>query len=550
MPSIFAQIIQISSRIQSILLAIMFACIGHSMLLVLLPIRMQSVGISASIIGATMACYSIGFLMGSAWGIKIIERAGHNRSYAASASVMIIAVNMHTFTDSVYIVFLLRVLVGIAMSIIYLTLESWLNATSERQSRGTIFSLYQFFIALGFVLAPFVSFIFDINDLRSYTLISCTIALSMIPLVLTRFPSPQVPEAQDRLPIIEMLRDTPSGAVMIFFSGIFIASLSNLLSLFAVSLEYTNQQIALLVAVATGSSLVFQIPIGKLTDIFDERPILFWICICSVITSFVIISSVLAQLNWLIISLATAVLGGLISCIYPVSVKFIFNQIDSDKAVSAMSSLLILSSMGLMLGPVIGSIFMDIFGPIGLFYCIGFIMIIASFFMAFRVIVSKKPTEDTEKIPYVISYDMLHPLNTNLDPRSDFYVTKIRNRTVHSLASSIGISPAKSQKLIMEHMQYLKGFTPEEILEALVMLKPRLAKPIIRAMLAIYPEKPIEFTNSLKDLISMRKQMINNLLLQGLTYKANQETKKNIQELFVEYVASVEDSEKSEAMNS
>ena len=533
--SFLAQLLQFSARIQALLVGVMLACIASGVLFVLLPLKMQSSGNSAVVIGSVMAGYSIGFLFGSHWGSNIIAGIGHNRSYAASAGFIVIAANLHSFVDSVYVEIVLRFTVGFAMVMIYLTLESWLNATSERQSRGTIFALYQFFVSLGFLLSPFIAYWFDYSDFRAYGMVSMIIALSMIPIVMTRFPSPEIGEVQERLPMIEMLRDTPSGAVMTFFSGLVMSALLNLLSLYANWLQFDANTAALLLAITTGSSLVFQIPVGKLADYVDERKIMLGLCLVGIVAVSLIILSTWLDLGALLTFLGLFVLGGCTFCFYPLSMKFIFNQMDSDKAVPAMSTLLLINSFGLILGPIIGSFFMNWLSPIGLMYYLLMMMLCGALFMSIRVARASTADEDAETIPYMISFEMLKPMNSNLDPRSEFFVTKIRNKTIRALASSIGVSPAKSHQLISEHLQYLEGFSAEEILSSLVMLKPRLAKAIIRAMLLLHPDKVLDFTHALGDLISMRKNLINKLLRAGLCHRADETTIEQINELFDYY---------------
>jgi MFS family permease len=529
------RLLGMTQQIKNILLAILFASIGNNVLFVILPINLEVNGVSTALIGWVMAGYSLGIFLGSQYGHIMLSQVGHIRSYAAVGAVMSTTVGLHVFVESEWAMLFMRIVVGMTMAIIYLTLESWLNATSESHSRGTIYSLYQFSYSVGLLVAPFVATIFEPGDFRAFSLVTLFISLSLVPLVMTHFKTPQLTGNQAKLPIIEMLRDTPSAAVMSVLAGLCISALISLLALFGSWLELDKLQLAILISCAVGSSIFFQVPIGWLSDKFDARSLLLILCVVSLVSSLIILWAIYDNLPWWTIAVAVAVLGGCFFCIYPLCVKFVFDQMDTEKTLSAMSTLLIIFSFGSVLGPIIGSLFMELIAPWGLFLFFVVIMIGAIFFMIHRVLRSSSLEYDEERVPYVITIKMLRPMSVNLDPRTDYLMTKMDNTTVKTLANTIAISPSKTQSLIESYLIYLEGFTPEELLEALILLKPRLSKPIIRAMLLINPGKELDFTNALRDLISLNKSNINRLLLTGLTHKAEESLKQEIEELFTQF---------------
>lgn len=523
-------------RIKNILIAILLASIGNNILFIILPINLLNNGITTAVIGWVMAGYSLGIFLGSQYGHIMLSQVGHIRSYAAVGAVLSMIASLHIFVDYEWVLLLMRVVVGICMAIIYITLESWLNATSESHSRGTIYSLYQFSYGMGLLLAPFIAIIFEPGDLKAFALVTLFVSLSLVPLVMTHFKTPQISGNQEKLPIIEMLRDTPSGAIMSIIAGACISALTSLLTLVGDWLALDNQQLALLIAASVGTSVLLQVPIGKLADTFDARYLMLWLSIISALSSFLVLSVIYLKMSWLWIVLGSSVLGSCFLCLYPLSIKFVFNQMDTDKSLPAMSTLLILFSIGSVLGPIIASLFMDYIAPWGLFVFFFIMMVLASLFMVYRVIRSSSPEHDEESVPYMITLKMLRPMSVNLDPRTDYLMTKMDNTTIKTLANTIAISPAKTQTLIESYLPYLEGFSAEELLESLVLLKPRLSMSIIRAMRNIYPNKEIDFVHALSDLISLGKSNINQLLFRGLTHKTDDEFQAHIKALFDEFL--------------
>lgn len=523
-------------RIKNILIAILFASIGNNILFIILPINLAMNGISTSVIGWVMAGYSLGIFIGGQYGHIMLSQVGHIRSYAAVGAAISMVASLHIFIDYEWMILFMRVAVGIAMAIIYLTLESWLNATSESQSRGTIYSLYQFSYGIGLLVAPFMATIFDPGDLRAFSLVTLFVSFSLVPLVLTHFKTPKIVGNQEKLPIIEMLRDTPSAAFMVVIGGACVSSLTALLALFGNWMQLDSNQLAILMAASVGSSVLLQVPIGKLADKFDARYLLLVLSLTAALSAFVIIWGVHIGMHWQWITLTTAVLGSCFFCMYPLCVKFVFNQMDAEKSIPAMSTLLLLFSFGAVIGPIVASLFMQYIAPWGLFIFFFVAMLIASVFMIYRLIRSRTPEHDEESVPYIITVNLLRPTSANLDPRIDYLITQMDNTTIKTLANAIAISPAKIQTLIESYLQYLEGFSAEELLEALVLHKPRLSKHIIRAMRNIYPNKEIDFTYALSDLIVLNKSNLNRLLLTGLCHQTNDQLRQQIESLFAEFM--------------
>ena len=522
------------SRIQSILIAILFASLAHNTLVIILPLIMKLNGVSIGTIGWVMASYSAGFLVGSLYGYKIISRVGHIRSYTTVATIIALVAILHIFFNAIWFNGLMRFLVGVSMAIVYITLESWINVIGDRSSRGTIFAMYQLFFAMGILCAPMFALFYDPWDTRAFSMIALLLNVSIIPLLMSRYLSPEVEKNQAHLPIIEMLRDTPSGAIMSIVSGLSLSALYTLMSLFVLWLGVEDIQFIILLATATGGSIFFQVPVGRLADKFDERRVILGLVIIAFVTAIIAYSFTLRESPWTYYLVVMFIMGGSLSCIYPVSVKFIFNQIDNEKAVAAMSSLLLLNSFGLIVGPIIASTFMEWFNPSGLLiYFIG-LMGLSIPFMIYRVIVSRNFANDEESIPYTIPYPILQPGITQ-DPFSESKLNKIRSVSIDALGSLIAFSPSKTHQHIEKHMALFNGYRSEEIVETLVLLKPRLTKPIIRAMLILYPDQAINFTRALGNLIALKKSGINRLVFEGLTHKADPETYEAIEQLFEEY---------------
>lgn len=92
----FANIISIWSLFTGIALV----TIGNGLQGTLLGVRGALEGFSTGNIGAIMSCYYGGFLLGSLYAPKLVQKAGHVRIFAAFASVASVTILGHSITQA------------------------------------------------------------------------------------------------------------------------------------------------------------------------------------------------------------------------------------------------------------------------------------------------------------------------------------------------------------------------------------------------------------------------------------------------------------------
>ncbi|EQD61890.1 major facilitator transporter, partial [mine drainage metagenome] len=96
-------------------------------------------GFSAPVTGIVMSCYYLGYLFGTAAAPHLVRRVGHIRVFAAmaaiaSAVILVQGIFVHPLSWA-----LLRGISGLSFAAIYVVVESWLNNTSTRATRGRLF---------------------------------------------------------------------------------------------------------------------------------------------------------------------------------------------------------------------------------------------------------------------------------------------------------------------------------------------------------------------------------------------------------------------------
>ena len=109
----------------------------------------------------------------------------------------------------------------------------------------------------------------------------------------------------------------------------------------------------MLVAVLGG--LAFQVPVGWLSDRFDRRLVL-----AALGLGFTGLAVILVHLprSLPVVLPPAALLGGFMSTLYPVCVSHAHDRMPADRVVAVSGRLILLSGLGSVVGPLIGSIMM------------------------------------------------------------------------------------------------------------------------------------------------------------------------------------------------
>jgi MFS family permease len=113
-----------------------------------------------------------------------------------------------------------------------------------------------------------------------------------------------------------------------------------------------REMIALFMLVAVLGGPAFQVPVGWLSDCFDRRLILAVLSL-----GFAGLAVILVHLprSLPVVLPPAALLGGLMSTLYPVCVSHAHDRMPADPVVAVSGSLILLSGLGSVSGPLVGA---------------------------------------------------------------------------------------------------------------------------------------------------------------------------------------------------
>ncbi|HET6619038.1 MAG TPA: MFS transporter [Dongiaceae bacterium] len=406
----------------SLLLGAGLMAFGVGLIGLLLPIRMGIEGVAPQIAGYVMSAYYAGFVGGGLMGQRIIGRVGHIRAFAAFAAILTAAIMVHALVFNVPLWGLMRAIVGFCMAGLYAVIESWLNVRSSNELRGRVLSMYTLTIYISSGVGQLAVNLDQQAGLELFTLGALLTSLSLVPVVLTRVAGPELGNIKT-MSLAGLYRASPLGTVATAGAGLMSGSLYALGAVYGTEIGLTVFENSIFMGAPIIGGFLLQWPIGRMSDKFDRRTVLFGVLMATVGAAVLLGAFSMAKGSFILLATANLLLGGFLATIYPTAVAHAFDYIDRSRMVAANSGMLLAWAVGATAGPLVASSVMGPAGPSGLFVFIASIAVILAVYTRWRMSRrAAKPAEEQSKfVPVPSTSAIAGALDPRADPLPEFY---------------------------------------------------------------------------------------------------------------------------------
>ena len=238
-----------------------------------ISLRVAIENFDATMAGLVLSSYFAGFTLGALRCGRIIERIGHIRAYAAFCGLVVAATAAMPLWAGPLAWLILRAVIGFGCSGIFVTTESWLNAKAQSSQRGLIFSVYMVGTFVALAVGQLLIGSADIESSAPFDVIVTLFAVALVMVSTTRAEPPRV-TAATKLPYGELSRAAPVAVIGCVVSGLVSSAFYALVPAWMQGESIERTTIALFMLVAVLGGLVFQVPVGRLSDRFDRRIVL------------------------------------------------------------------------------------------------------------------------------------------------------------------------------------------------------------------------------------------------------------------------------------
>ena len=297
----------------ALMLGMLLLMLGNGLQGTLLGVRGSLEQIDSATMGYIMAGYFVGFLGGSKLTPILLQRVGHVRVFAAFGSLVSAAFILYVAIVNPYAWWLLRVLVGFCFSGLYVVAESWLNHSASNESRGKALSLYMVVQMAGMVLGQLLLNVGDPAGYELFILITVLVSVSITPILLSASKSAPMDTTARAMSLKELIDTSPLACFGMLMLGGIYSVLFAMSPVYATERGLTVAQTSYFITLIFIGAMVFQIPIGWLSDKMDRRILI--IAVTAVGAAMSMLCMYLGD-SYAVLLLAAFILGGAANPLY------------------------------------------------------------------------------------------------------------------------------------------------------------------------------------------------------------------------------------------
>ncbi len=346
-----------------------------------ISLRATLEGFAAPVTGIVMSCYYLGYLFGTAAAPHLVRRVGHIRVFAAmaavaSAAILVQGIFVHPLSWA-----LLRGISGLSFAAIYVVVESWLNDTSTRATRGRLFAVYMVVLYIGLGGAQFLLIPANPRTATPFMLAGAFISLAMVPILIAAQRAPEIALPR-KVSYRELYRDSPLGVVAVTVAGMVTSSVYSMGPVYAQLSGLRTSGVATFMGVSVLAAVLGQYPVGRLSDRMDRRTVIAGVCVIAGACATAL--AVFRHLPQFLFLSLTASFSVMAFTIYSLGVSHVNDKLEPSQMVAASGALLRLNGLGAAISPVVLGSLIAAFGPRSYFATLASLTLVLSAFDLWR----------------------------------------------------------------------------------------------------------------------------------------------------------------------
>ncbi len=378
----------------ALLLSVFLLVMGNGLHGTLLPVRAQLEGFSVTDVGILGTAYFIGFLLSCLFAGRVIQRVGHIRTFAIFAAIAAQVPLAQAFFIAPIPWFITRAATGFCFAGLAMVIESWLNERATNETRGKAISIYRLVELLGIFLGQLIFATFAPEGFALFAIVASLVCLSLIPVASTRAVTPEAIGAFT-INIPKLWSVSQTALITCIVIGLANGAFWTLAPFYAFALSGEQIWVTAFMSmmIVGGGAAIW--PMGAWSDRVDRRIPIFVCTIIVLATSFLAIAGPIeAKITFLTVAL---LYGAGAMPQYGLAIAHANDSANESEFVEISSTILFVFGIGAIAGPILASIFMQIFSPASMFYFIGAIHIVSAIYTLIRMFVIERQPGDKEK---------------------------------------------------------------------------------------------------------------------------------------------------------
>ena len=321
-------------------------------------LTLKTWGLTSTVIGFSASMVGLASVFITPFFSKLINRFGQMQIMRFCLIILPIAILFLPAFKNIYSWFVLRFIIGIAATGIWLLSEVWINAFTEDKHRGKVIAVYSSVISLGFIIGVLIMSFISIESGGGFYVSAFITIIAAIPLWnMTDLPDFDVVED---ISFYRYLVTAPGLMGSSWMMGFLYAGTAALLPIFALPyVQDDYSQSSRTVAWLASGELICPLIVGWMADRYDKARLMTYISSISVL-SLAILPMIfnIPFLRFLVLF----IIGGTIMSFYSLGLTLLGQEFKGKVLASANACFIFFLSLGEILGPPVVGKAMDLFG--------------------------------------------------------------------------------------------------------------------------------------------------------------------------------------------
>lgn len=346
--------------------------IGLALTITVLALRLEEAGFSGRAIGLHAAAGGLATLLAAPFVPRLARRFGVRPVLLASLALCAASLAAFAVGQDYWVWLAIRTLFSAALTVLFVLSEFWINAAAPKAKRGLVMGIYAATLAAGFAAGPLLLTFTGVHGSLPFGAAIVLLGIAALPVSFVGGRAPTL-DGPPAIPVMRFLRAAPVAALAaLVYGGVETAALG-LLPVYALRSGFDARTGAALVSLFALGNVVFQIPIGFLSDHADRWRFLLLIAAAGACGS--ILLPFLGAAHFSAFCGLLFVWGGILGGLYAVGLASLGARYHGAELAGANAGFIMLYAIGMLAAPPVLGFSLDL-APAGLFFGVAALLVV------------------------------------------------------------------------------------------------------------------------------------------------------------------------------
>ncbi|MED0667407.1 MFS transporter [Bacillus badius] len=342
---------------------------SQGMLLPLIAVLFEQEGMPASLNGLNATGLYIGILLISPFMEKPLRQFGYKPVIIGGGLLVIAALFAFPLWKSFWFWFILRLLIGIGDHALHFGTQTWITTFSSPERRGRNISLYGLFFGLGFAAGPLMTGLIHYSEALPFILsaVLCLVCWVFLFFLKNDFPEQQV-ETNSMWETMKRFREAFRYGWLAFLPtfayGFLETSFNGIYPIYGVRTGLSVQEISIILMSFAIGGIVFQFPLGMMSDKYGRKRILSIVLLSGTLLFF---SAALIDQMYPLLLMCIFLAGMLVGSTFSLGISFMTDLMPRPLLPTGNLLCGMAFSIGSLTGPYLGGLALQLFQAVSFF---------------------------------------------------------------------------------------------------------------------------------------------------------------------------------------